>query len=40
MAGTNVNVWDVNDAIQSLICRVRPVGLGRLTDPDVPLGEV
>jgi hypothetical protein len=40
VAGTNVNVWDVNDAIQSLICRAGPVGLGRLTDPDVPLGEL
>jgi 3-phenylpropionate/trans-cinnamate dioxygenase ferredoxin reductase subunit len=36
----NVNVWDVNDAIQSLIRRAGPVDLGRLTDPDVPLGEL
>ena len=36
----NVNVWDVNDAIQALIRAGGPVDVARLTDPDVPLGEV
>jgi 3-phenylpropionate/trans-cinnamate dioxygenase ferredoxin reductase subunit len=40
VAGMNVNVWDVNDAIQSLIRSAGPVDAARLTDPDVPLGEV
>jgi NADPH-dependent 2,4-dienoyl-CoA reductase/sulfur reductase-like enzyme len=40
VAGMNVNVWDVNDDIQSLIRSARQVDLSRLTDPDVPLPEV
>jgi len=40
VAGMNVNVWDVNDDIQSLIRSGREVDLSRLTDPDVPLAEV
>jgi NADPH-dependent 2,4-dienoyl-CoA reductase/sulfur reductase-like enzyme len=40
VAGMNVNVWDVNDDIQSLIRSARPVDLARLTNPDVPLPEV
>ncbi len=40
VAGMNVNVWDVSDDIQALIRSGRPVGTGRLADPDVPLTEV
>jgi NADPH-dependent 2,4-dienoyl-CoA reductase/sulfur reductase-like enzyme len=40
IAGMNVNVWDVNDDIQSLIRSARQVDLSRLTDPDIPLPEV
>jgi NADPH-dependent 2,4-dienoyl-CoA reductase/sulfur reductase-like enzyme len=40
VAGMNVNVWDINDDIQSLIRSGREVDLSRLTDPDVPLAEV
>ena len=40
IAGMNVNVWDVNDDIQALIRSGLPVDPGRLTDPDVPLGEL
>ncbi len=40
VAGMNVNVWDVNDDIQSVIRSGREVDLSRLTDPDVPLLEV
>jgi 3-phenylpropionate/trans-cinnamate dioxygenase ferredoxin reductase subunit len=36
----NVNVWDVNDAIQDLVRRGTPVDADRLADPSVPLGEV
>jgi NADPH-dependent 2,4-dienoyl-CoA reductase/sulfur reductase-like enzyme len=39
-AGMNVNVWDVNDDIQALIRSGRQVDLARLTNPDIPLGEV
>ena len=34
----NVNVWDVNDDIRSLLGRT--VDRERLADPDVPLAEV
>jgi NADPH-dependent 2,4-dienoyl-CoA reductase/sulfur reductase-like enzyme len=37
VAGMNVNVWDVNDDIQSLIRARRPVSESRLADPDTPL---
>jgi 3-phenylpropionate/trans-cinnamate dioxygenase ferredoxin reductase subunit len=37
VAGMNVNVWDVNDAIQALIRSRASVDDGRLSDPDVPL---
>jgi 3-phenylpropionate/trans-cinnamate dioxygenase ferredoxin reductase component len=37
VAGMNVNVWDVNDAIQALIRSRAIVDDGRLSDPDVPL---
>ena len=37
LAGMNVNVWDVAEAIQALIGR--PVDERRLADPDVPLEQ-
>ncbi len=40
VAGMNVNVWDVNDAIQTLIRARVPVEDRRLADPDVPLEEL
>jgi NADPH-dependent 2,4-dienoyl-CoA reductase/sulfur reductase-like enzyme len=40
VAGMNVNVWDVNDDIQSLIRSARQVDLSRLTNPDIPLPEL
>ncbi|HTY73533.1 MAG TPA: FAD-dependent oxidoreductase, partial [Actinomycetes bacterium] len=40
LAGMNVNVWDVTDAIQALVRARRPVDVARLTDAGVPLGEV
>jgi 3-phenylpropionate/trans-cinnamate dioxygenase ferredoxin reductase subunit len=40
VAGMNVNVWDVNDAIQILIRARVPVEDRRLADPDVPLEEL
>jgi 3-phenylpropionate/trans-cinnamate dioxygenase ferredoxin reductase subunit len=39
LAGMNVNVWDVNDAVQSLIRRGAPVDSAKLADPAVPLEE-
>jgi 3-phenylpropionate/trans-cinnamate dioxygenase ferredoxin reductase subunit len=40
LAGMNVNVWDVTDAIQALIRGRVPVDDRRLADPDVPLEEL
>ena len=40
LAGMNVNVWDVNDAIQDLVRGGRPVDPARLADPGVPLDQV
>jgi NADPH-dependent 2,4-dienoyl-CoA reductase/sulfur reductase-like enzyme len=40
VAGMNVNVWDVQDAIKELIRSGRTVDPGRLADTAVPLGEV
>jgi NADPH-dependent 2,4-dienoyl-CoA reductase/sulfur reductase-like enzyme len=40
VAGMNVNVWDVNDDIQSLIRSGRPLDPGRLADAAIPLPEV
>ena len=40
IAGMNVNVWDVNDDIQSLIRSARKVDLSRLTNPTIPLPDV
>ena len=37
VAGMNVNVWDVNEAVQALIRSRAPVDRGALADPDVPL---
>jgi 3-phenylpropionate/trans-cinnamate dioxygenase ferredoxin reductase subunit len=39
LAGMNVNIWDVNDAVQALIRRGAVVDKSRLADPAVPLGE-
>jgi 3-phenylpropionate/trans-cinnamate dioxygenase ferredoxin reductase subunit len=36
-AGMNVNVWDVNDAIQALVRAGKPVNVSKLADPEVPL---
>ena len=40
IAGMNVNVWDVNDDIQTLIRAARPVDPARLTNPDIPLTDL
>ena len=40
VAGMNVNIWDVNDAIGALIRSGQSVDPSRLADPAVPLGEV
>jgi NADPH-dependent 2,4-dienoyl-CoA reductase/sulfur reductase-like enzyme len=40
VAGMNVNVWDVNDDIQSLIRAARPLDPARLANPEIPLTEV
>ena len=40
IAGMNVNVWDVNDDIQSLIRSARAVDPTRLADPAIPLADV
>jgi hypothetical protein len=40
LAGMNVNVWDVTDAIQALVRAGKPVDPGRLADPAVPLEEL
>jgi 3-phenylpropionate/trans-cinnamate dioxygenase ferredoxin reductase subunit len=37
LAGMNMNVWDVTDAVKALIHSRHPVDPGRLADPDVPL---
>ena len=37
VAGMNVNIWDVQDAIQSLIRSSHPIDRTRLTDPQIPL---
>jgi 3-phenylpropionate/trans-cinnamate dioxygenase ferredoxin reductase component len=33
----NMNVWDVNETLQTLIRSGTPVDPARLRDPDVPL---
>jgi 3-phenylpropionate/trans-cinnamate dioxygenase ferredoxin reductase subunit len=40
VAGMNVNVWDVSDAIQELVRSGRPVDRARLADPGVPVEEM
>ncbi|HET9967221.1 MAG TPA: FAD-dependent oxidoreductase [Streptosporangiaceae bacterium] len=40
IAGMNVNIWDVNDAIQALVRSGHPASPARLADPAVPLDEV
>ena len=40
VAGMNVNIWDVNDAIQDLIRSGQPADPARLADLAVPLDEV
>ncbi|WP_105033727.1 NAD(P)/FAD-dependent oxidoreductase [Cryobacterium aureum] len=40
VAGMNVNVWDVNDAVQALIRRDEPVDPARLADESIPLDRV
>jgi len=40
LAGMNVNVWDVNDAVQDLVRAGQPADVSRLADPDLPLDEV
>jgi 3-phenylpropionate/trans-cinnamate dioxygenase ferredoxin reductase subunit len=40
LAGMNVNVWDVTDAIRALIQSREPISVERLRDPDVPLDQV
>ncbi|MFF3286762.1 NAD(P)/FAD-dependent oxidoreductase [Streptomyces sp. NPDC003023] len=40
LAGMNVNVWDVTDAIRALVVSGQPVDPVRLADPDVPLPDL
>jgi 3-phenylpropionate/trans-cinnamate dioxygenase ferredoxin reductase component len=37
LAGMNVNIWDVNDAIQALVRSGQPADIGALCNPAVPL---
>jgi 3-phenylpropionate/trans-cinnamate dioxygenase ferredoxin reductase subunit len=39
VAGMNVNIWDVNDDIQSLIRAAKPLNPARLSNPQIPLAE-
>jgi 3-phenylpropionate/trans-cinnamate dioxygenase ferredoxin reductase subunit len=40
LAGMNVNVWDVNEAIQALVRAQRPVSAQALADPAAPLADL
>ena len=40
VAGMNVNVWDVNDDLQSLVRSGRALDPARLANPEIPLAEV
>ena len=40
LAGMNVNVWDVTEAIEALVVSGRKVDLAQLADPDVPLDKL
>jgi 3-phenylpropionate/trans-cinnamate dioxygenase ferredoxin reductase subunit len=37
VAGMNVNIWDVNEAIRELIRAGQPVDKDALRDPEIPL---
>jgi 3-phenylpropionate/trans-cinnamate dioxygenase ferredoxin reductase subunit len=40
LAGMNVNVWDVSEAIQALVRSGKPIDPARLADPEVPLTDL
>jgi 3-phenylpropionate/trans-cinnamate dioxygenase ferredoxin reductase subunit len=40
LAGMNVNVWDVNDAIQDLVRGGQAADPAKLADPGIPLDQV
>lgn len=40
VAGMNVNVWDVNPAIETLVASGRPVDVTHLSDPGIPLDDL
>ncbi len=40
LAGMNVNIWDVTDAVQTLVRSGRSVDTAKLADPSVPLGDL
>ncbi|TDE94006.1 NAD(P)/FAD-dependent oxidoreductase [Occultella glacieicola] len=40
VAGMNVNIWDVNEAIDALIASGRGVAVARLADLDVAIGDL
>jgi len=40
LAGMNVNVWDVNEAVQDLVRGGQAVDPARLADPGIPLDQV
>jgi NADPH-dependent 2,4-dienoyl-CoA reductase/sulfur reductase-like enzyme len=40
LAGMNVNVWDVTDAIQALVRSGSPVDVARLADAGIPLADL
>jgi 3-phenylpropionate/trans-cinnamate dioxygenase ferredoxin reductase component len=39
-AAMNVNVWDVADDLRAIVASGTPIPAARLSDPDVPLGEL
>ncbi len=39
-AAMNMNVWDVVDDLKAIVASGRRIDLGRLADPDVPLGDL
>ena len=40
LAGMNVNVWDVSEAIEALVRSGAPVDPAKLADPGVPWQEL
>ncbi len=40
LAGMNVNIWDVTDAIQALVRASQPVDVAALRDPAIPLASL